>query len=70
MTEEVEVERIQGDARRARPRRIPMTVVRQGVSMGMALAMICSWAVKPSVGWAIVHGVLSWFYVIYYIMVY
>jgi len=41
-------------------------VVRSGISMGTALAMILSWSVNSSILWAIIHGFLSWFYVLYY----
>ncbi len=37
-----------------------------GVSMGCALAMILSWSANHSILWAILHGILSWFYVIYF----
>jgi hypothetical protein len=36
-----------------------------GISMGTALAMILSFQLNHSILWALVHGVLSWFYVIY-----
>ena len=36
-----------------------------GVSMGMALAMILSFQTNHSILWAIVHGIFSWFYVIF-----
>ena len=70
MTDDVVVERVSNQPPRPRARRFPMTVVRQGVSMGMALAMICSWTVNKSVGWAIIHGIFSWLYVIYYVVAY
>lgn len=41
-------------------------VVRTGLSFGSALAMVISWSVNKSLLWAIVHGLLSWLYVIYY----
>jgi hypothetical protein len=41
-------------------------VVRTGATFGSALAMAISFNVNQSIGWAIVHGLLSWFYVIYY----
>ena len=41
-----------------------------GISFGSALAMIISYANWHSVGWAILHGLLSWFYVIYYVIRY
>jgi len=36
-----------------------------GMSMGSALSMILSFELNHSVLWAIVHGLCSWFYVIY-----
>ena len=36
------------------------------ISMGTALAMILSYSVNESIIWAIIHGVLSWFYVLYF----
>ena len=44
-------------------------VARSGVSLGAALAIAISWSVNKSVLWAILHGILSWLYVIYYIIV-
>ncbi|MGH7680298.1 MAG: hypothetical protein ACRENU_17645 [Gemmatimonadaceae bacterium] len=41
-------------------------VVKQGVGFGSALAIAISWSVNKSLLWAIVHGVLSWVYVVYY----
>jgi hypothetical protein len=37
-----------------------------GWLMGMVLAMIISWSVNHSILWAVIHGFLSWIYVIYY----
>ena len=37
-----------------------------GLSAGTALAMICSFSVNSSIIWAILHGICSWFYVIYF----
>jgi hypothetical protein len=36
-----------------------------GISMGTALAMVLSFQLNHSILWAIVHGIFSWFYVIY-----
>jgi len=41
-------------------------VVKSGVSFGTALAMVISWTQHESIIWAIIHGLLSWLYVIYY----
>jgi hypothetical protein len=40
--------------------------VRAGISFGSALAIAISWSANHSILWAILHGVLSWIYVIYY----
>lgn len=37
-----------------------------GVSFGSALAIAISWSANKSILWAILHGILSWFYVLYY----
>lgn len=41
-----------------------------GVSFGSALAMVISYSTWHSVGWAIIHGLLSWVYVIYFVLRY
>ena len=45
------------------------TVVSSGISFGSALAITISWSLNHSVLWAIIHGLFSWFYVIYYLIV-
>ena len=42
--------------------------VKSGVTFGSALAMVISYANWHSVGWAIIHGLMSWGYVIYYVI--
>lgn len=37
-----------------------------GIGFGSALAIAISWSVNKSILWAILHGVFSWFYVIYF----
>ena len=44
--------------------------VRSGITFGSALAMVISYTAWHSVGWAIFHGLLSWVYVVYYIIRY
>lgn len=44
--------------------------IKTGISFGTALAMVISFAMNKSVLWAILHGLLSWIYVIYYVIVY
>ncbi|MFC1477450.1 hypothetical protein ACFL6L_03175 [candidate division KSB1 bacterium] len=40
--------------------------VKHGITFGSALAIAISWSVNNSIVWAIIHGILSWLYVIYY----
>jgi hypothetical protein len=40
--------------------------VHAGIGFGSALAIAISWSVNHSILWAIIHGVFSWLYVIYY----
>lgn len=44
--------------------------VEKGITFGSALAMIISYNAWNSIPWAIVHGLLSWVYVIYYAIKY
>ena len=41
-------------------------VVRSGVTFGSVLAITISWSLHKSLLWAMIHGVFSWFYVIYF----
>lgn len=42
------------------------TITQSGISMGAALAVVCSWQRNRSILWAILAGLFSWFYVIYF----
>lgn len=44
--------------------------IKTGISFGSALAMVISYVNWHSIGWAIIHGLLSWLYVIYYVIKY
>jgi len=44
------------------------TIIDKGVTFGSALAMVVSFTTHHSILWAIIHGILSWIYVIYYIV--
>jgi len=46
------------------------TVSFGGMGMGGVLAMILSYTVNHHIGWAILHGFFSWFYVIYHAIKY
>lgn len=41
-----------------------------GIGFGCALAMVISYVKWQSIGWAILHGAMSWGYVIYYFIKY
>lgn len=38
--------------------------------IGTIIAIFLSWTKWHSIGWAILHGLLSWIYVIYYLIIY
>ena len=42
-----------------------ISVVRDGVGLGSVIAVVCSWQRNRSILWAVLAGILSWFYVIY-----
>ena len=46
------------------------TAAKAGIGFGTALAISISWTANQSILWAIVHGLLSWIYVIYYALRY
>ena len=43
---------------------------KSGITFGTCLAMVISYTSWNSVGWAIFHGLLSWLYVIYFVLAY
>lgn len=42
------------------------TVTQTGIGLGSAIAVVCSWQRNRSILWAILAGIFSWFYVIYF----
>ena len=40
-----------------------------GIGFGVALAMVISYASWYSIMWAVIHGLMGWGYVVYYIIV-
>jgi len=40
--------------------------VSNGVGIGSAIAVVCSWQRNRSILWAILAGIFGWFYVIYF----
>ena len=41
-------------------------VAQSGLTLGAVLAVVCSWERNRSILWAIIAGILSWIYVIYF----
>ena len=41
------------------------TVTSSGISLGAAIAVAISYTANKSILWAILHGLLSWLFVIY-----
>ncbi|HEY0751792.1 MAG TPA: hypothetical protein VGD26_11590 [Chitinophagaceae bacterium] len=48
---------------------IRQTVINNGIGLGGAIAVAISWSRNKSILWAIIHGILSWLYVIYYFII-
>ena len=44
--------------------------VKAGIGFGSALAITISYAHNESILWAIIHGILSWLFVIYAALIY
>ena len=42
------------------------TITQTGIGLGSALAIVCSWQRNRSILWAIIAGIFSWFYVLYF----
>ena len=42
------------------------TITQNGIGIGSAIAIVCSWQRNRSIFWSIVAGILSWFYVVYF----
>ena len=45
---------------------ITQVATQTGIGLGSAIAVVCSWQRNRSIFWAIVAGIISWFYVIYF----
>ena len=49
------------------PTEVPQTtVIEKGVGLGAVIAVVASWSRNQSILWAILHGNISWLYVIYF----
>ena len=43
-----------------------VVVTQTGIGLGSVIAVVCSWDRNRSILWAILAGIFSWFYVIYF----
>jgi hypothetical protein len=41
-------------------------VAQTGIGLGSAIAVVCSWQRNRSILWAVLAGIFSWIYVIYF----
>ena len=41
-------------------------IAKTGIGLGSVIAVVCSWQRHRSILWAILAGLLSWLYVIYF----
>ena len=41
-------------------------VTQSGIGLGSVIAVVCSWDRNRSILWAILAGIFTWFYVIYF----
>ena len=47
---------------------VQRSVISNGISLGTVIAAITSWTRNRSVLWMIIHGIFSWFYVLYFVL--
>jgi len=47
---------------------VSRSVITNGIGLGTVVAAITSWERNRSVLWMIIHGIFSWFYVIYFVL--
>ncbi len=52
--------------RMAEFRTVSSSTAKAGIGLGTALAVTISWSLHKSILWAAIHGLFSWFYVLYY----
>ena len=46
------------------------SIVYSGIGLGEIIAVVLSYSINQSIGWAILHGIFGWFYVIYFAIKY
>lgn len=48
---------------------LKQTFVRNGIGIGSVIAVVVSWDRNKSILYALVHGILGWLYVVYFVIV-
>ncbi|MGB1393581.1 MAG: hypothetical protein ACPH4O_04950 [Flavobacteriaceae bacterium] len=48
---------------------IKQNVVKNGIGIGSVIAIVVSWDRNKSILYALLHGILGWLYVIYFIII-
>lgn len=48
---------------------IKQNVIKNGIGIGSVIAIVVSWDRNKSILYALLHGILGWIYVIYFIIV-
>jgi len=39
-----------------------------GIGLGSIIAALLSWTVNHSIVWSVIHGILNWAYVVYWVL--
>jgi hypothetical protein len=47
---------------------VAVKVKDDAIGLGNVLALCISWSIHKSILWALFHGVLGWFYIIWYVL--
>ena len=45
-----------------------LNILSNGTKFGTVIAITISWSLHKSILWAILHGMCSWFYIIFYVV--
>lgn len=46
--------------------KVTVNIGKRGLSLGMCLAVVISYAKYKSITWAAIHGILGWIYIVLY----
>ena len=43
-------------------------IMSHGITIGAIIAVVMSWEANHSILWAVLHGIFSWFYILYRVL--